>query len=220
MTYRTLISWSSVSAILALSILSLFHVIAHETLGMLEAILLSSIWISTVTRNRDDLSVKMIGVLALLASLIAYGLWLNPLLFIYIPAIGINLLLLTLFLGSLMPGHEPIITRIARIIKGELDTELSTYTRRITLAWALFFTALSIESIVVTIYAATDIKVLFVNIINYILVAAFFMAEYIYRKFRFRNHEHVSPLVIASNISQYGFVNLFSKHQTQQNNKK
>ena len=47
--------------------------------------------------------------------------------------------LLRLFAGSLQPNHEPLVTMMARRIHGTLRPDITAYTRRVTLAWCLFF---------------------------------------------------------------------------------
>lgn len=47
--------------------------------------------------------------------------------------------LLRLFAGSLRPGHEPLVTMMARRIHGTLRPDITAYTRHVTLAWCLFF---------------------------------------------------------------------------------
>src|ERR1700757_2248134 len=51
---------------------------------------------------------------------------------------GIYASLLAGFALTLRPGHEPLITGMARRLDG-LDAELAAYTRKVTIAWSLFF---------------------------------------------------------------------------------
>lgn len=57
-----------------------------------------------------------------------------------VPLAG-NLLLAWHFGATLRPGREPLITRYTRAEQGCLPPELAPYTRRLTLAWTLFFLA-------------------------------------------------------------------------------
>src|SRR5438309_407225 len=54
--------------------------------------------------------------------------------------------LLYFFGRTLMPGAEALITRLARRVHGTLPQEMETYTRRLTIAWCLFFVAQIIMS--------------------------------------------------------------------------
>ena len=59
------------------------------------------------------------------------------------PHAAIYLALLALFGRTLRPGHEPLITRFARRVHGTLPPQLAAYTRRLTIAWCVFFGAQS-----------------------------------------------------------------------------
>ena len=49
-----------------------------------------------------------------------------------------------LFARTLRPGHEPLVTRLARAVHGELPAPIMRYTRAVTFAWTLFFAAMGL----------------------------------------------------------------------------
>ena len=114
-----------------------------------------------------------------------YALFLVPVL--------INLSLVTFFGSSLLPGHEPLISNLSRLQRGELPHELAVYTRRLTQLWTWFFAAIAIESVLLAVYAPIQVWSLFTNILNYVFIAVLFVSEYIYRILRFRKYVH-TPL--------------------------
>ena len=104
---------------------------------------------------------------------------------------AINLTLLWVFARTLRPGREPLITGFARKIHGALPAPIETYTRRVTVLWCIFFVAeLVISAVLLTL--SVESWSLFVNVLTLPLVAAVFIAEYIYRVIRFRDFAHAS----------------------------
>jgi hypothetical protein len=88
--------------------------------------------------------------------------------------------LLAGFALTLRPGHEPLITAMARRMHG-LTPEMIRYTRRVTIAWSLFFAAQLTMSVGLFCFAPLTVWSFFVNILDLPLVAAMFAAEYAVR---------------------------------------
>jgi len=105
---------------------------------------------------------------------------------LYLPPILISAALLHLFGHSLLPGEEPLVTRFARHIDGELDVRTLRYTRGLTWVWTLFFAAMLLESLLLTWIAPLEVWSLFTNVVNYFLIASLFLLEYAYRLVHFR----------------------------------
>ena len=93
---------------------------------------------------------------------------------------------------TLLPGATPLVARVAAIWRGDLDTQVARYTRRVTVAWAIFFAIMAIESAILALFAPTHIWSLFTNCINYLLVLLFFVVEYQLRFHFLPRHEHLS----------------------------
>jgi hypothetical protein len=131
-------------------------------------------------------------VLSALLSLGAQLLWptIMPILF---PVI-LNLTVAHLFSRTLRPGKLPLITRIARIERGDqLPEPLLHYSRHLTGGWALFFYALALIDLLLGWLAPQRWLLLFANTLTPLLIALFFLAEYGFRRWRFR-HLHHRPL--------------------------
>lgn len=111
-----------------------------------------------------------------------------------IPHSAINLFLLWLFGRTLMGEREPLITGFARRIHGTLPMHMELYTRRVTLAWCIFFAAQVLISAALFMTASLNPWSLFVNVLSLPLVVLMFVAEYGYRRMRYRNYPHVSIL--------------------------
>jgi uncharacterized membrane protein len=145
---------------------------------------------------------------ALLAAVVlGLSLWLAvrfPGVLLFTPPILINLGLCTVFARTLRWGSEPLVTRFARIERGgRLAPDLARYTRNLTVAWAAFFLLMAIISATLAVTGPLTAWSLFSNVLNYLLVAVFFVVEYIYRRVRYRHHPHASPWEMMRRLRNY-----------------
>jgi uncharacterized membrane protein len=105
------------------------------------------------------------------------------------------------FALTLRPGREALITGMARRMHTPLTDELAVYTRRVTIAWAGFFAAQLVTSIALFCFAPLVVWSLFVNILDFPLVAAMFAAEYAVRLRCLRDPPRHSLAAIAAMIA-------------------
>jgi hypothetical protein len=94
---------------------------------------------------------------------------------------GIYASLLAGFALTLRPGHTPLITGMARRMHGPLSAEMLSYTRKVTIAWSLFFAVQLAISVGLFCFAPLVWWSFFVNILDIPLVAVMFAAEYAVR---------------------------------------
>ena len=85
------------------------------------------------------------------------------------------------FAISLLPGRDPLITALARKMYDPIPAAMVVYTRGATAAWACFFAAQLLTSLVLFLSVPIGIWSLFVNVLNLPLVVAMFAAEHAYR---------------------------------------
>jgi uncharacterized membrane protein len=109
-----------------------------------------------------------------------------------LPPILINLVLAIVFGSTLVPGATPLITQFSQIMKGDLDAKAIRYTRQVTIAWIVFFVLMTIEAVVLALYASPFVWSLFTNFLNYLFLFLFFFVEYLLRIRRFNEVEHLS----------------------------
>jgi uncharacterized membrane protein len=116
---------------------------------------------------------------------------------------GGNALLAFVFGRTLVRAREPLCTRFARIMHPRLPPEVEAYTRRITIAWTIFFATLSTVS--VTLYAAGFLEAwsLLATVLSPVLLALMFVGEYAVRLRALPNWERVGVL---------GGIRAFSRH--------
>jgi len=94
---------------------------------------------------------------------------------------GIFILLTAVFGVTLLPGHVPMISRIAELIHGPLSEQLALYTRRVTMAWTIFFATMTGLPLVILLFVPHHLLFLLINIISAMLVVSMFFAEYMVR---------------------------------------
>lgn len=111
---------------------------------------------------------------------------------IFLPPVLINLALLVLFGKTLLPGTTPLVARVAALWRGSLDEAVFRYTRRVTIAWTVFFAIMALESTALALFAPINLWSLFTNFLNYLMVLAFFIVEYHLRFWCLPHHEHLS----------------------------
>ncbi len=142
--------------------------------------------------------------------LLAAGLlWLQSrslgLLPLYAPPVLLNLFLAWLFGHTLRGGRAPLIERVIRAMGAHpepIDPAILSYARSLTRAWTIFFVALALLNLGLAMIASPNGLLLtagitppltlpqsgwslFSNALNYLLVGAFFVIEFAYRKRRF-----------------------------------
>jgi uncharacterized membrane protein len=113
--------------------------------------------------------------------------------------------LLATFGLSLRRGREPLITGMARRLKGETDgegdDELAAYTRNVTIAWSVFFAAQLTLSVTLFCFAPLVVWSFFVNVLDIPLVVTMFAAEYAVRLRCLRHPPRHSLAMIFNMVS-------------------
>ncbi|HVS26595.1 MAG TPA: hypothetical protein VHE58_04775 [Burkholderiales bacterium] len=134
----------------------------------------------------------------------------DPGILLFCPPVIINVLGCGFFGMSLREGREPVISRIARLERGELPAELAQYTRRLTWIWTVFFALMALLSILLAAFAPLTVWSLFSNLVNYLLVGFLFFGEFVYRRIRYRHYHHAPPFQVIRSIWDKGAARLKS----------
>lgn len=174
--------------------------------GALLAVILIHLTVKQWGNNQHNLRAvrgTLLGIFVLTA-LLAIALRWGPTYALFLPPIAINVFLLIVFGRTLLPGREPIISRLSRLMRGDLPDDLRAYTRGLTWLWAGIFAGFVVESVLLALYAPLEVWSLFTNIVNYLFVAVLLVAEYIYRVWRFSNYTHASPLQLVLTLARQG----------------
>src|SRR5262245_58814693 len=118
-----------------------------------------------------------------------------------IPA-GAYSFLLWFFGRTLRAGSEPLITRVARSLRGPLPPQKASFTRGMTVAWCVFFAAQLLGSALLLALAPFDVWSVFINVLDVPLVVVMFVVMHAYRGLRFPNEPPVSMAQILSAFAE------------------
>jgi uncharacterized membrane protein len=103
---------------------------------------------------------------------------------------GTEAFLGVVFLRSLQPGREAMCSYFARMVHGSLTPVLERYTRQITIAWVMFFFAMSSISSVLFFTATISAWSTFAYFFTAPLTIGMFVIEYMVRRRVLPDMEH------------------------------
>lgn len=135
--------------------------------------------------NRRTGILNTLGFIILLFFTAASIIW-QDMTLLYFPPLLIVLAILIPFASSLQRGHIPLITRFQQLIEKETAPEIISYTSKLTWMWTIFLVLMLLEIILLSVFASREVWSLFTNVINYVLLAAFFILEWVFRMLWFR----------------------------------
>ncbi len=129
----------------------------------------------------------MLGVLALI--LFCVALWAgwstlehNFGLVYWLQHVGMQLILFIIFGRTLIAGRQPLCTRFAEAVHPPLTPQHEIYTRQVTIAWTLFFAAMTLASTLLFFLAPLATWSVFANFLTLPLIVLMFIAEYLVRR--------------------------------------
>lgn len=94
------------------------------------------------------------------------------------------LFLLWYFGRTLAPGTEPMVSRFARRVHGDLFPDMERFTRNLTIVWCVFFAVQLIASALLFTFASLELWSAFVNLLNLPLLCLMFVGQLVYRNVR------------------------------------
>ena len=122
-----------------------------------------------------------------------------------LPPVIIDLALAVWFGRTLAPGEEPMISWFARLVRGtELPPDLARYTRISTKVWTAFFVSMAAVAAALAVLATPWTWSVFTNGIDYLLVGVLFVGEYVFRRVRYRHHEHRPFADVVRTVARAG----------------
>lgn len=143
---------------------------------------------------------------------------------LYAPPVLIMAFMAWVFGHTLRRGEMPLIERIVRAFhdpEEKLDPAIFRYARRLTWLWTILLGTLAIVNLVLALLAAPNglllaigidppvtvpqrIWSLFANLLNYVVIGAFFVAEYIVRRRRFPQQDYTSIVDFTQRLIRLG----------------
>lgn len=106
---------------------------------------------------------------------------------LYLPSLVAPLLVLIPFAGSLRPGQQPLVSRMAELIHKPLPAPLVDYTRRVTWLWTLAILLFAGIDLGLMAFADRETWSLYANGWAYALLGGVFLGEYGWRRWRYRD---------------------------------
>jgi len=193
-------------AIIAYAVLAHFSnaVPGNENLGAILAI--APLWIAALILAWRS-SHRWLGLLACgVAVLLAYGAWGNlrshfAWLYLLQQAGAYGLLGIS-FGRSLGQGRVPLCTRFATLVHGPVSAPVARYTRSVTIAWTVFFAAMSSALLIIYLAAPLAVWSVFANFCAAPLVALMFIGEYLVRHRVLPEMQHASILDTVRAVSR------------------
>lgn len=95
---------------------------------------------------------------------------------------GVHALLAIVFGRTLLPGEVPLATRVARAVLPSMPPEVVRYSRSVTVAWTVYFIAMTALSVVLFFGASTAAWSAFATLVSGPLVAVMFALEFALRR--------------------------------------
>lgn len=129
---------------------------------------------------------------------------------LFLPPVLANFFVAWLFGHTLGPGRRSLVERLVRLLhppEEVLDPDIARYATRLTAAWAALLAGLGVLNLLLALFATpgglleragfmppvtVPIQTwsLFANLLNYLFVGAFFVAEWFYRRRRFPQQQY------------------------------
>lgn len=114
--------------------------------------------------------------------------------------VAIHVLLAFVFGLTLQAGREPLVTALARRVHGSLTTAMAAYSRKVTLAWTVYFVAMAALSLVLYAFAPFDAWATFANLVTPLAMLLMFVGEYL---LRYRLHPEFERATLAQAVRAY-----------------
>lgn len=186
----------TVAAVLAYPLLLHYFVVKNASgpIGIVLALLPLGgyvLWLLRRPQQRRRNGLIVLLVIALVAGA-WIGKWIDFSAAYYFEHVLFNSIFFVLFGSSLLPGREPLITRLASRVHGGLPKEIAAYTVGVTWLWTIYFGATIAISLLLFYFAPLKVWSLFANVLGIPIVIALFIGEYWYRVTFIRNFPHAS----------------------------
>ncbi len=114
--------------------------------------------------------------------------------------VAIHLLLATVFGMTLKAGRESLITALARRVHGSLTPAMVHYSRKVTVAWTVYFLAMAALSLALFAFAPFSGWAAFAGLASPLAMLALFVGEYL---LRYRLHPEFERATLAQAVRAY-----------------
>jgi uncharacterized membrane protein len=108
------------------------------------------------------------------------------------------------FGDTLRPGRIPLVNAIALRSRGTLPPSAAIYGRRLTVFWTGLFLLLTLESLLLALFASDRWWSLMTNVVNYVLLGTVFVVEYGVRRLILTGIPHEGLVVYLRDLIRVG----------------
>jgi len=113
----------------------------------------------------------------------------------WVQYVGLQLILFITFARTLVAGKQPLVSRFAEGVHSRLTPQQEVYTRKVTIAWTVFFAAMAIAATLLYFLAPRSAWSFFAHFLTLPLVVLMFIAEYWVRRRALPDMQHQHILV-------------------------
>ena len=114
--------------------------------------------------------------------------------------VAVHLMLALWFASTLRAGSQALITGLAARVHTRMPPSMVAYTRNVTRAWVVYFTATAVVSLALYAFASFDAWALFANLGTPLSLVAMFGGEWL---LRYRLHPEFERSSVADAIRAY-----------------
>jgi len=114
--------------------------------------------------------------------------------------VAIHASLALLFALTLRPGQEPLVTALARRVHGVLTPAMQAYSRKVTIAWSIYFVLMAAISVGLFLAAPFAAWAVFANLLTPLALLLMFVGEFL---LRYRLHPEFERATFTAAMSAY-----------------
>jgi len=114
--------------------------------------------------------------------------------------VAIHVLLAFVFGLTLQAGREPLVSALARRVHGGLTRPMEIYSRKVTVAWTIYFAAMAVLSLALYAFAPFDAWATFANLVTPLAMLLMFVGEYL---LRYRLHPEFERATLGQAMRAY-----------------
>lgn len=114
--------------------------------------------------------------------------------------VAIHVLLAFVFGLSLQGGRESLVTALAHRVHGSLTPAMAAYSRKVTVAWTVYFLAMAALSLLLYALAPFALWAAFANLATPLAMLAMFVGEYL---LRYRLHPEFERATLSQALRAY-----------------
>ena len=115
--------------------------------------------------------------------------------------VAIHAALAAMFALTLRPGQDPLVSGLARRVHGgSMSPTMEAYTRKVTVAWSVYFVAMAGLSIVLFLFAPFEAWALFANLLTPLALVLMFVGEFL---LRYRLHPEFERTTLADAVNAF-----------------